>query len=116
MTIAIANPRIGGAKHTSLARAQNFIRRGIARWLPDGRLEFVEQSRIRHLAAELRQLLREEAIQFAKNRRGIVYWNGARSVYVNGTDLAMFAPGCNVVFPKIGTERAEKYYRRPSNV
>jgi hypothetical protein len=111
MKVTIANPRCGGAKHTSLRRAEAFVRRGIARWLPDRRIEFVEQARLRYQAAELRQTLREEAIQFARNRGGVIYWNGARSVYVNGSDVAMYPPGSNVTFPKVGTVAARRYFQ-----
>jgi hypothetical protein len=112
LKITIANPRCGGAKHTSQRRAEIFVRRGIARWLPDGRIEFLPQSRLRFEAAEMRQTLREEAIQFAQNRGGVVYWNGARSVYLRGTDIAMYKPGSNVLFPKPGTQHAARYYQR----
>ena len=76
MRIPIANPRLGGAKAISVRRAEEFIHRGIAAWLPDGRLQFVDQVRLRHQACEMRQTLREEAREFAKNRNGVVYWNG----------------------------------------
>jgi hypothetical protein len=116
MKVTIANPRCGGAKHNSLPRGEAFIRRGIARWLPDGRIEFMQQTRLRYEAAELRQTPREEAIQFARNRGGVVYWNGARSVYVNGRDVAMYPPGSNVVFPKVGTAGDRRYYARPRTI
>lgn len=108
--ITIANPRPGGAKHTSPDRAAQFVKRGIAEWLPDGRIHFVDQARLRHQAAELRQTLREEAIEFARNRSGVVYWNGARAVYIDGYDVAMFPPGCNVSYPKVGSARAARRF------
>jgi hypothetical protein len=76
--IAIANPRPGGAKHTSSARAAHFVKRGIAEWLPDGRIRFVDQARLRHQAADMRRQMQEEAREFERNRKGIVYWNGSR--------------------------------------
>lgn len=74
--ITIANPRAGGAKHTSTDRAAHFVKRGIAEWLPDGRLQFVVQARLHHLAADMRQAFREEIREFYRNRKGVVYWNG----------------------------------------
>ena len=52
----------------------------------------------------------EEEREFQKDRREIVYWNGSRAVYENGHDAAMFPPGCNVSFPKVGTARAARRY------
>lgn len=77
--IRIANPRLGGAKEISVRRAEEFIHRGIAAWLPDGRLRFVDQVRLRHQAAEFRQRLWEEAREFERNRKGVVYWNGTEN-------------------------------------
>ena len=59
MQVAIANPRLGGARRTS----------------------------VRNRAAEMRQTLREEAREFAVNRGGILFWNGAKD------PSAMFRPG-----------------------
>ena len=70
----------------------------------------MDQVRLHHQAAEFRQTLREETQEFARNRAGIVYWNGARALYENGRDVAMFPPGCNVCFPKVGTQRATRRY------
>ena len=75
--IRIANPRPGGAREISVRRAGKFVHRGIAAWLPDGGIRFVEQARLGHQAAEFRQTLREEAQEFARNRKGIVFWNGS---------------------------------------
>ncbi len=86
-TIEIANPRSGGAKRTSARRAEEFIQRGIATWLPDGKVMFVEQARLRFAAAEMRQSLWEEAREFERNRKGVVFWNGEES------ELAMHRPG-----------------------
>jgi hypothetical protein len=110
MQIKIANPRCGGAKYTSARRASEFVARGIARWLPDESIEFVEEIRLAHLTSEMRQSLWEENHEFLKNRGGVLFWNGARAVYKSGQDLAMFPPGCNVSFPKVGTKRAAMRY------
>jgi hypothetical protein len=67
---------MGGAKEISVRRAEKFVHQGIAAWLPDCRIRFVDQVRLRHHAAEFRQTLREEAREFARNRGGIVFWNG----------------------------------------
>jgi hypothetical protein len=85
--IRIANPRMGGAKEISVRRAEKFVHRGIASWLPAGRISFVDQARLRHQAAEFRQTLREEAQEFARNRGGIVFWNG------HGDPSLMHRPG-----------------------
>ena len=87
MQVAIANPRLGGARRTSVRRAMRFVRRGMAVWLPDGRIRFVERADVRNRAAEMRQTLREEAREFAVNRGGILFWNGSDS------PLAMYRPG-----------------------
>ncbi len=44
------------------------------------------------------------------DQRGTIYWNGARSRYVEGRDVAMFPPCCNVVFPKTGSLAAARRY------
>ncbi len=85
--IRIANPRPGGAREISVRRAEKFVHRGIAAWLPDGGIAFLDQARLRHQAAEFRQTLREEAREFARNRGGIVFWNGDKG------SLHMHRPG-----------------------
>ena len=87
MQVSIPNPRLGGARRTSVRRAMRFVRRGMAVWLPDGRIRFVEKADVRNRAAEMRQTLREEAREFAVNRGGILFWNGAKD------PSAMFRPG-----------------------
>jgi hypothetical protein len=87
MQVAIANPRLGGARRTSVRRAMRFVRRGMAVWLPDGRIRFVEKADVRSRSAEMRQTLREEAREFAVNRGGILFWNGTKD------PSAMFRPG-----------------------
>lgn len=82
--------------------ALQYCRRGVAYFLRDGRLKF------RANCQEQRQ--REAESEFRANRGGVLFWNGARAHYVNDRDLAMFPPGCNVAFPKIGTARAIKRY------
>ncbi len=98
----------------SRTRAANLVRRGKAVWLPDGRLQIADEERIRFTDMEVRRALseetREEASEFARNRGGVLFWNGARARYVDGRDIAMFPPGCNVAFPKIGTLRAARRY------
>lgn len=57
---------------------------------------------------------REAERNFTLYRGGILYWNGARSVYdrhVPDRDLAMFLPGSNVLFPKPDSARAINRYR-----
>ena len=44
MQVSIPNPRLGGARRTSVRRAMRFVCRGIAVWLPDGRIRFVERA------------------------------------------------------------------------
>ncbi len=114
MRVTIANPRSWGSKRMSRTRAANLVRRGKAVWLPDGRLQITDQERIRFADMEVRRALseetREEASEFARNRGGVLFWNGARARYVDGRDISMFPPGCNVAFPKIGTLRAARRY------
>ncbi len=44
------------------------------RWLHIG-----PEARTRQVACEMRRTVREEAMKFARNRGGIVFWNGDRS-------------------------------------
>ncbi len=72
--VLIENPAIGGSAYTSLKRAQDFIRRGHAKWTVNGvkirLLERAEQVRDQQEAAvDLEILL---------NRKGIVNWRGSR--------------------------------------
>jgi hypothetical protein len=69
--------------------------------------KLIERRRVRIEAEQLRIVAERETIAFLLNP---LYWNGARSHYVNGKDMAMFPPGCNVLFPKIGTSRAVQRY------
>ena len=59
MRIAIANPLRCGAKKMSASRAQGLVKRGIARWLPDGKIFINEQSRNERHASNLRQTVAE---------------------------------------------------------
>ncbi len=99
--VEIANPRLDGSRYTSEQRANEFIRRGIASWLPDGRLYFRDDADRQRKMAELNFSLRGEHEEFQRNRGERVYWNGARNY-----PGAAYPPCCNVAFPKIGTEAA----------
>ena len=77
MSIEIANPRLGGMRYTSDRTAADLVKRGIAIWLPDGRIQFRGEGDLRRRAAEMRQTFREEEYEFARNRGGIVFWNGS---------------------------------------
>jgi hypothetical protein len=52
MRVTIANPRGGGAKKLSARRAQNLVRRCLATWTPDGRLQIHEEAKERHAKRE----------------------------------------------------------------
>lgn len=108
MSAEISNPRLGGSRYTSIRQAAEFVKRGIAVWLPDGRLRFTDQANAGHMAAEMSRSLREEAEEFARNRGERVYWNGSRNY-----PGAAYPPGCNVAFPKTGTKAAAKRYSSP---
>ncbi len=115
--VAIENPYAWGSKRISRLKAAQLVRRGKAIWLPNGRLKITDEARLHFLQVGIKQerlaeieARLEEQREFAKNRGGVVYWNGARSVYERGVDTAMFPPGCNVVYPKVGTIRAAEYY------
>lgn len=99
--VEIANPRRHGETHTSLVRAQDYCARGLAYILPDGRLKFRASQR--------------RSSDVYVDECGTRWWNGARSVYVAGRDVAMFPPCCNVVYPKAWSERAIKRYRAKQN-
>ena len=102
--IEIINPLPGGMKFTSPDRAKHFCALGLATMSRGNRLLFTTERQ-----AKINDQLSEDA-EFDRNRGGMLYWNGARAQYVNGVDLAMFPPGCNVAFPKVGTRRAAKRY------
>jgi hypothetical protein len=102
--IEIINPLPGGMRFTSPDRADHFCRLGMATMSHDGRLLFKDSNQIRIANSTFND-------EFTRNRGGVLYWNGARSHYVNDKDTAMFPPCCNVVFPKIGTVRAARRYR-----
>jgi hypothetical protein len=112
--VAIANPRAWGSKRISRSKANSLVKRGKAIWLPDGKIRITDAARLQfasmttnfHIAEEQCEAERE----FRRNRAGILYWNGARAQYKNGVDLAMFPPGCNVLYPKVGTARAARRY------
>jgi hypothetical protein len=87
LKIEILNPLPGGMKFTSSERARNFVRRGLA-FFNGGRLCFYQST----------QDARSEDAEFMRNRGGMLFWNGARSKFVDGRDVAMYPPGCNVAF------------------
>jgi hypothetical protein len=97
--IKIANPMPGGRSFTSAARAALYVQTDAAYMLPDGRLQFRAAC----------QAKRQRSDTYV-DARGTIFWNGARSQYVDGKDVAMFPPCCNVVFPKTGTKRAAERY------
>lgn len=96
--VEIANPRTGEARRTSADRADYLCRRGMA-YMDNGRLVLTEELVDGRVRSDV-----------YVDRRGVIYWNGARSQYVDGRDLAMFPPCCNVVFPRVGTRRAAQRY------
>jgi hypothetical protein len=61
--IEIANPLPGGQSFTSLKRAQEYCRKGVAYKLKDGRLRFRAQTQSRREASDV-------------YIRGMVFWNG----------------------------------------
>jgi len=97
--VEILNPLPGGLRKTSLSRANNFVARGLA---------VMENHKLQFLSGGHGE--RSEEGEFGHNRGGILFWNGAMSKYANGVDIAMYPPGCNVLFPKVGTLRAAKRY------
>ncbi len=106
--IEIINPLPGGMRFTSLERAQHFCRLGMATLSHDGRLLFKLDNQER---LELRQLSADA--EFQRNRGGILYWNGARSILTEAdVDIATHLPGENVLFPKTGTVAAARRYCR----
>jgi hypothetical protein len=100
--VRIANPLHHGQTHTTYASAMNFVRKGMAEIGRDGMLHFTLDN----------QIARSMEQEFANNRGGVLFWNGAREQYIPDTDIgtAMFPPGCNVLFPKGGSERARRRY------
>ncbi len=54
--VPIANP-VGGCGHTNLEHARRYVRRGRARFLPDGRLEFIDSHHHQSAAAACRRVL-----------------------------------------------------------
>jgi hypothetical protein len=102
MKIKIANPIIGGSNFTSIKKAQEYCLSGAAYFTSAGELRFYPaiQSRI----------VIQSAVSLIDCRPGMIYWNGARSKYVAGVDVAMYPPCCNVVFPKTGSPEAKRRY------
>ena len=88
-------------------RAIHFCNLGMATIAKDGRLLFILSGQ--------QPLLHDASAddEIARNRGGVIFWNGARAKYDEfGTDHAMFPPGCNVEFPLVGSARARRRYCR----
>lgn len=96
--IRIMNPLPGGAGYTSVRQALEYCRRGIA-YMRNHVLTFRRGQPGGRLAGDV-----------YVDARGTIWWNGARSFYVDGRDVSMYPPGCNVLFPKAGTVRAARRY------
>jgi|MudIll2142460700_1097286.scaffolds.fasta_scaffold608647_2 hypothetical protein len=97
--VEIANLRRYGETCTSLARAEEYCARGLAYRLRDGRLKFRDNTPRENSDVDV-------------DRRGVIWWNGARSHFDPlDRDLAMFTPGCNVLFPTVDSRRASRRYR-----
>lgn len=88
--IHIVNPATGGRSFTSRAKAQDYVRLGRARFEGE-RLRFLPVG----FAARLADA--EADVEFARNRKGRVWWNGA-DPNLDATHL----PGTASVFPKQG--------------
>ena len=93
-TVEIINPIPGGSGYTSARKAAEYVLRGRA-IMVGSQLQFVD---------------RKPDAKLRPPPQDALWWNGARSRYINGTDVAMFPPGCNVLFPKVGTARAARRY------
>lgn len=79
-------------------QAREYCNQGLAYFLRDGRLKFrAHEQRV--------------ASDVYVEERGTIWWNGARSNYVDGKDIAAFPPGSNVLFPKSWSARAARRYR-----
>lgn len=75
--IEISNPLPNGMRYTSPERAASFCRRGMAE-MYGGKLRFTL----------LNQVDRSEESEFARNRGGMLYWNGS-----DRDPCAMHRPG-----------------------
>ncbi len=114
--IKIANPQPGSAQYTTVARAQRYVHRGEA-VLIGPELHFLSATEQRQQQNIEKQITASEGRKSSDvyvDQRGVIFWNGARSHYVHGKDLAMFPPCCNVVFPKTGTKEAASRYPNAS--
>ena len=92
--VQVVNPRRHGETCLNRAKANEYCAAGQAHWLRDGRLKFRESDR--------------RASDVCVEKRGTIWWNGARSYHLGGQDRAMFLPGSNVLYPKAGAMRAAK--------
>ena len=91
--IRIANPQPGSAKYTTVSQADRYVRRGEA-VLIGKTLHFLTDAEQRH------QRNIERQISAGESRSRSDVWNGARSVFVDGRDVAMFPPFRNVCYPR----------------
>jgi len=110
--IKIVNSQPGSARYTSAAQADRYVRRGEAVLLGE-ELHFLSAAELRchrNIEAQIANAASRQRSDVYVDQRGTIWWNGARAHYVNGKDVAMFPPCCNVVFPKIGTQRAAERY------
>jgi hypothetical protein len=65
--VEIVNPVFHGQRFCRKERADGFVRRGMARYLADGRLEFTLQN----------QIQREVEAEYRRNRPRGFHWNGS---------------------------------------
>jgi len=100
--IRIANPQPGSAKYTTASQADRYVRRGEA-VLIGKTLHFLTDAEQRHQRNIERHISAGESRSRSDvyvDRRGTIWWNGARSVFVDGRDVAMFPPFRNVCYPR----------------
>jgi hypothetical protein len=110
--IRIANPQPGSAQYTTILRAKRYVHRGEAVLIGQEVhfLSAIEQRHQQNIEKQIAACEGRKASDIYVDQRGVIFWNGARSHYVHGKDLAMFPPCCNVVFPKTGTKNAASRY------
>ncbi len=85
--IEIENPRAGERPITSEKRAMHFVHQGVA-VIHNGRLKYLDRATGMRMRSDV-----------YVDQRGPIYWNGARSIIINGEDVAKYPPCCNVVYP-----------------
>jgi hypothetical protein len=69
--IKIVNPLPGGAIEMSRKRAEHFIRRGAAEYLPDGSLRFFEQT-------QGRRIIEQHGRGADRGEKKLYVWSGSR--------------------------------------